>query len=77
MASAAPGKLTSLTEEKAEVAGRRVVRVDPRNTSQICSVCGEKGKKKDLNVRWWRCLECGTKHDRDAHYARNIAQRAR
>ena len=77
MSTAAPGKLIELVEEKAEAAGRQVVRVDARNTSQICSTCGEKGKKKDLSVRLWVCLSCGTEHDRDVNAARNIAKRAR
>lgn len=77
MATAAPSKLIELTKEKAQAAGRQVVKVDPRNTSQICSACGVKGKKKDLSVRFWECLECGAKHDRDINAARNIAKRAR
>ncbi|WP_363268175.1 RNA-guided endonuclease TnpB family protein [Okeania sp. SIO2B3] len=60
-------------EGKAEKYGRnfRVIsRWEP--TSQICSCCGFKGGKLDLQVREWECLNCGTRHDRDENAAINI-----
>ena len=41
-------------------------------TSQTCSHCGFKGGKKELNVREWTCLNCGTHHDRDVNASKNI-----
>lgn len=41
-------------------------------TSQKCSNCGFSGGKKELNVREWTCLNCGTYHDRDICAANNI-----
>jgi putative transposase len=41
-------------------------------TSQTCSVCGFKGGKKELNVREWTCLNCGSHHDRDINASKNI-----
>jgi putative transposase len=41
-------------------------------TSQKCSACGFHGGKKELHVREWECLSCGTKHDRDINAANNI-----
>jgi putative transposase len=32
-------------------------------TSQTCSCCGFRGGKKELNVREWICLNCGSSHD--------------
>jgi len=55
---------------KAENAGRTVVQVNPRYTSQVCSGCGTI-RKKTLEERWHRC-ECGTELDRDHNAAINI-----
>ena len=41
-------------------------------TSQKCSVCGFRGGKKKLDVREWKCINCGTVHDRDINAAINI-----
>lgn len=57
---------------KAECAGTTVLEVNPRNTSQICSACGEKGPHKDLSVRTHTCIHCGMVLDRDHNAAINI-----
>lgn len=59
---------------KAESAGRRVVKVNAKGTSQDCSQCG-KAVKKSLGVRVHRC-GCGLVLDRDVNAARNILARA-
>jgi putative transposase len=41
-------------------------------TSQRFSCCGFNGAKKELSVREWQCLNCGTQHDRDINAAINI-----
>jgi putative transposase len=56
---------------KAEEAGRKVVKVNPRNTSQKCSGCG-KLVKKPLSVRIHKCPSCGLVIDRDHNAALNI-----
>jgi len=48
---------------KAEGAGRELVRVDPRGTSQTC-LCGEH-VPKDLSQRWHECPACGLSLSRD------------
>jgi putative transposase len=55
---------------KAAWAGRTLVQVDPKYTSQICSGCG-KVRKKALDERWHSC-ECGCELDRDTNAAINI-----
>ena len=63
-------------EYKAEWYGRRIVAVDPKNTSRVCSVCGQKSDAvKSLSVRRWKCAHCGTEHDRDGNAAKNILAR--
>jgi putative transposase len=51
---------------------RTISRWEP--TSQYCSVCGSKWGKLDLSTRAIKCLNCGTKHDRDENAAINIVQ---
>jgi putative transposase len=55
---------------KAEEAGGLVIKVDPRNTTKACSVCG-KLILKDLSVRVHIC-SCGYVEDRDLNAAKNI-----
>ena len=69
------GMLIRQLEYKAARAGLRFVKVDPRNTSQECSGCGEIVPKK-LNVRVHACPHCGLVLDRDENAAINILRRA-
>lgn len=56
----------------AEKAGRIVVSVNPRGTSQVCSACGcEPEIRKTLRDRVHQC-PCGYTDDRDVNAARNI-----
>ena len=57
---------------KAEEAGRELVKVNPKNTSQNCSGCGEK-VPKSLATRVHNCQYCNLSLDRDVNAARNIA----
>jgi putative transposase len=60
---------------KAAWAGRTLIKVDPKFTSQVCSGCGQV-RKKDLSERWHSC-DCGTELDRDVNAAINILERGR
>lgn len=64
-------KLIEYTCAKAEEAGRTVVLVNPKNTSKMCSSCGEL-VEKELSVRVHECPHCGLVLDRDQNAARNI-----
>lgn len=59
---------------KAANAGRQVIEVDARNTTQACSGCGVIVPKK-LADRWHDCPECGLSLDRDHNAAINILGR--
>ena len=61
----------------AERDGLHFHQVDPRNTSQTCSCCGQKSPKKlTLRDRRFQCKCCGLDMDRDHNAARNILYRA-
>lgn len=68
---AAWNRLVKYTSYKAVDAGRRVVLVNPANTSQMCSGCGQT-VKKDLSVRVHDCPYCGLSIDRDLNASKNI-----
>lgn len=53
--------------------------VDPKDTSRICSNCGQKNHEFDdldqnewLKTREWTCPSCGVHHDRDKNASINI-----
>ncbi len=66
------GQFLSFMEYKAEEAGILFLRVNPRNTSKTCSVCGYIYSDMDLSVRKWTCPVCNTTHDRDVNAAINV-----
>ena len=59
---------------KAAYAGRELIQVDPRGTSQTC-VC-EASVPKNLSDRWHHCVTCGLSAGRDHVSAQVILQRA-
>ena len=67
-------QLTNFVSYKAEEAGRRVEFVDPKNTSQECSNCGEI-VKKSLAQRVHNCPFCGLVIDRDLNASLNILKK--
>lgn len=64
------GAFLTILSDKAEEAGRSVIAIDARNTSQQCSACGAL-VPKPLGERWHRCA-CGCQADRDVNAARNL-----
>jgi len=65
------GRFVGMLCYKEEESGGRVVFVDPRGTSQVCSGCGVV-VVKSLSVRVHECPFCGLTLDRDLNAARNI-----
>ena len=57
--------------DKAEEAGRVVVRVNPAYTSQVCSACGHR-RTMPLSVRVYECPHCGLVIHRDQNGSLNI-----
>ncbi len=65
------GQFVRICEGKSESAGSRVLKVNPKNTSQRCSQCGVM-VPKDLEERWHSCPSCGAELDRDHNSALDV-----
>jgi putative transposase len=61
---------------KAELAGIPVIFVDPKYTSQTCSVCGCVDKANRRTQALFSCVSCGHSAPADTNAAVNIAARA-
>jgi len=72
---AAWGQLLFQLAYKAEEAGRYVVAVDPRGTTQRCSGCGTT-VPKGIRDRWHDCPKCGLSLSRDHNAALNVLKLA-
>lgn len=70
------GRFIGMIAYKAESAGGGLIPVNPRNTTQNCSQCGEY-VKKTLSDRIHDCPYCGLVMDRDQNAALNILKRGR
>ena len=65
--------LLTKIEYKAQAAGLRVICVNPKHTSQMCSSCGSKSKDNRQSQSLFHCESCGTKLNADVNAAKNIA----
>ena len=71
--SVAWGRFFSYLSYKAESVGTKLIKVNPRNTTQMCSNCG-KIVKKTLSNRVHECPYCGFVANRDYNAAVNICR---
>ena len=68
------GKFANMLAYKAESAGGKVTRVDPKNTSRTCSGCGKIKTELSLSERVYSCSSCGLRIDRDVNAAIKISR---
>ena len=61
---AAFGQFVQILEYVAWKLGQRIIKVDPKGTSQYCWECLNK-VSKSLSERWHSCAKCGQELDRD------------
>ncbi len=71
---AALGRLARWICVKAEEAGRRVYKVDPRDTSRQCIACGHTATANRCRTRF-ECKKCGHQEHADVNAAQVIAAR--
>ena len=66
------GIFLRILSAKAESAGRHVIAVDPRHTSQRCAHCGHTAAGNRVTQAEFRCLACGHQAHADVNAATNI-----
>jgi putative transposase len=65
-------RFVSILRAKAEEAGRVVIDVDARHTSDRCEACGHAATENRASQAVFFCRACGHTADADEHAARNI-----
>lgn len=70
------GQFLNLLSLKAADAGRRVIGVDPRFTSQRCHACGHTEKANRRSQSVFVCVSCGHEANADHNAAKNVLGRA-
>ncbi|WP_157770589.1 RNA-guided endonuclease InsQ/TnpB family protein [Pyrinomonas methylaliphatogenes] len=68
-------RLRSFLAYKAAAKGCKVVGVDPRHTSQMCSRCGHVHRRNRRSQSRFLCRACGFELNADLNAARNIARK--
>jgi putative transposase len=66
------GVFLGILHAKAESAGRVVIEVDPRHTSQRCAECGHVAAGNRVSQAEFRCVKCGHEAHADVNAAVNI-----
>jgi putative transposase len=67
------GQFCTMLKYKAENEGKVYLEVDRFfPSSKTCNNCLDQVSNLTLDLRYWECPNCGTKHDRDINAARNI-----
>lgn len=73
IANASWNKFSLYLDYKSKCHGKKLVKVNPKGTSQNCSSCGNI-VPKNLSVRTHKCPTCGLEIDRDYNAAINILE---
>jgi putative transposase len=68
-------QLYCFVEYKAEASGIRVVKIDPRHTSQTCSRCGHQARNNRRSQSVFHCRSCGYQLNADLNAAKNIREK--
>lgn len=71
------GDLLRMIAYKAESAGREIIAVDPRHTSQRCAQCGHVDAANRVTQAAFRCQSCGHEAHADVNAAVNILRAGR
>jgi len=67
--------LFKILEYKAQLYERKIIKIDPKDTSKTCSNCGYVHHEMKLSDKTFRCPKCGFRIDRDLNASINILKR--
>ena len=70
-----PKRFLEFLEDKASEYGVPIEKVNPRNTSITCPICGKKSKKNRVGVYKFRCVDCGFEFDAQFVACMNLLSR--
>ncbi len=68
-------QLYSFIEYKSQARGIRVVKIDPRHTSQTCSKCGHQARTNRRSQSVFHCRSCGYQLNADLNASLNIREK--
>jgi len=69
------GKFVNQLEYKSAWKGGEVVKVDPKNTSRMCSECGHIAAESRTTQEKFKCVQCGHQENADVNASKNILSR--
>ena len=70
-----PKRFLEFLEDKAKEYGVPIEKVNPRNTSITCPMCGKKSKKNRVGVYKFKCVNCGFESDAQFVACMNLLSR--
>ncbi len=71
------GKFVEFLSYKVEETGKKLIKVNPKNTSKTCSKCKKVKKILTLSDRIFECENCGLRINRDYNASLNILERGK
>ena len=70
-----PKRFLEFLEDKAKEYGVPIEKVNPKNTSITCPICGKKSKKNRVRVYKFKCVNCGFEFDAQFVACMNLLSR--
>ena len=76
MLNAGLGMSSQFLEYKTKYSGKKLIKIDPKNTSLTCRQCGHVDKKNRKSRDIFKCIKCSYTVEADLNSARNIKSKS-